>query len=114
VASPGEVYEQLRQAYAAADAAAAAGLYAEDGVYYDAGNQVHKGRDGVAAHLKGFFATRGPIQLTVKRQAEGDGGVVITEWTSASDDGGRRSTGFPGATVIQVGRSGITYARDYA
>jgi uncharacterized protein (TIGR02246 family) len=114
VASPGEVYEQLRQAYAAADAAAAAGLYAEDGVYYDAANQAHKGRDGVAAHLKGFFATRGPIQLTVKRQAEGDGGVVITEWTSASDDGGRRSTGFPGATVIQVGRSGITYARDYA
>ena len=114
MASPREVYEQLRQAYAAADATAAAGLYADDGVYYDADNQLHTGPSGVERHLKGFFATRGPIQLTVKRQAEGDDGIVLTEWTSASDDGGRRSSGLPGATVLQVGRSGISYARDYS
>jgi uncharacterized protein (TIGR02246 family) len=113
VASPPEVYEQLRQAWERADAQAAADLYAPDGVYYDSDNQVHRGRDAVRDHLKGYFATRGPVQYTVKREAGGDGGVVLAEWTSASTEAGRRSTGLPGATVIQLGREGIVYHRDY-
>jgi uncharacterized protein (TIGR02246 family) len=114
LASSREVYEQLRQAYAQADAQAAAGLYAPDGVFLDADNRTHRGREAVLEHLKGFFATRGPVQYTVKRQvADQDAGVVLTEWTSATDEGGRRSAGLPGATVIEVGRHGIVYHRDY-
>ena len=111
--SPAEVYERLRDAWAQADAQAAADLYAPDGVYYDADNQVHRGREAVLGHLKGYFATRGPVQYTLKRQVGGDGGVVLAEWTSASTDAGRRSTGLPGASVIQLGRDGIVYHRDY-
>jgi uncharacterized protein (TIGR02246 family) len=115
LASSREVYEQLRQAYAQADAQAAAGLYAPDGVFLDADNRTHTGREAVLEHLKGFFATRGPVQYTVKRQVadEGAAGVVLTEWTSATDEGGRRSAGLPGATVLEVGTSGIVYHRDY-
>jgi uncharacterized protein (TIGR02246 family) len=113
VASPREVYEQLRAACAAADAGAASALYAENGVFTDADNAVHTGRDDVADYYKGYFATRGPVQYTVKRQVEGGDGTVLTEWTAASTEAGRHSTGLPGATVIEVGRGGITYHRDY-
>jgi uncharacterized protein (TIGR02246 family) len=115
LASSREVYEQLRQAYAQADAQAAAGLYAPDGVFLDADNRTHTGREAVLEHLKGFFATRGPVQYTVKRQVEGEAGsgVVLTEWTSATDEGGRHAGGLPGATVIEVGPHGIVYQRDY-
>jgi uncharacterized protein (TIGR02246 family) len=113
LASSREVYEQLRQAYAQADAQAAAGLYAPDGVFLDADNRTHRGREAVLEHLKGFFATRGPVQYTVKRQVEGGDGTVLTEWTAASTEAGRHSTGLPGATVLEIGRGGITYHRDY-
>jgi uncharacterized protein (TIGR02246 family) len=118
VASPRETYEQLQQAWSQADAQAAAALYAPDAVYYDADNQVHRGQEGIRDHLRGRFATRGPVQFTVKRQVvsetpQTDQRVVLTEWTSASEEGGRRSTGLPGATVLEVGRDGITYHRDY-
>lgn len=113
MASAGETYEQLAQAWAQADAQAAAALYAADAVYYDSDNQVHRGQDGIRDHLKGSFATRGPVTYTVKRQVVGEDRVVLTEWTSDSSDGGRRSSGLPGATVIEVGSDGITYHRDY-
>ena len=114
MATPGEVYEQLREAYAKADAQAAAGLYAPDGVFLDADNQTHSGRDAILEHLKGYFATRGPVQYTVKRQVTDRGdGVVLTEWTSAVDEGGRHAGGLPGATALEVGRHGIVYHRDY-
>jgi ketosteroid isomerase-like protein len=118
VASAGETYERLQQAWAQADAQAAAGLYAPDAVYYDSDNQMHRGADRIRDHLKGRFATRGPVRFTAKRQVEGDGAasgrhVVLTEWTSDFEEGGRRSVGLPGATVLEVGRDGIVYHRDY-
>lgn len=113
MASPGETYEQLRQAWTQADAQAAAALYAPDAVYYDSDNQIHRGQDDIRDYLRGAFATRGPVQYTVKRQVVTDDTTVLTEWTSASEENGRRSTGLPGATVIEVGSGGITYHRDY-
>ena len=112
MASSPEVYEQLRQAYANADAQAAADLYAPDGVFLDADNRTHSGREAVLEHLKGSFATRGPVQYTVKREVTDDA-VVLAEWTSATDEGGRHAGGLPGATVIEIGRHGIVYHRDY-
>jgi hypothetical protein len=38
---------------------------------------------------------------------------VLAEWTSAYSDGGRRSVGVPGVSVIEVGRDGIVYHRDF-
>jgi uncharacterized protein (TIGR02246 family) len=111
--SAASVYERLRDAYARADARAAAELYAPDAVWYGAQNQVHRGREAVAAQLRGAFATRGPVQYTVKRQVTGPDGALLAEWTSASSDEGRRSSGLPGATALEVGPDGIRYHRDY-
>ena len=112
MASPAEVFEALREAHARADAGAAAALYAPDAVYYEPDNVPHRGRDEIRTHLASVFAVRGPVELTVKRQVHADQ-TVLTEWTSAFTDGGRRSTGVPGVSVIEVGRDGIVYHRDF-
>jgi len=38
---------------------------------------------------------------------------VMAEWTSAFTQAGRRSSGVPGVSVVEVGRDGIIYHRDY-
>ena len=105
MASPAEVFDALRQAHAKADAEAAAALYAPD-------NVPHRGRDEIRTHLASVYAVRGPVELSVKRQVGGDQ-TVLAEWTSAYTDGGRRSTGVPGVSVVEVGRDGIVYHRDF-
>jgi uncharacterized protein (TIGR02246 family) len=112
VASPAEVFEALREAHARADADAAAALYAPDAVYYEPDNVAHRGRDEIRRYLAAVFAVRGPVELSVKRQVGADQ-TVLAEWTSAYSDGGRRSTGVPGVSVIEVDRDGIVYHRDF-
>jgi uncharacterized protein (TIGR02246 family) len=112
MASPAEVFEALREAHARADAEAAAALYAPDAVYYEPDNLPHRGRDEIRTHLASVFAVRGPVELTVKRQVHADQ-TVLTEWTSAFSDGGRRLTGVPGVSVLEVGPDGIAYHRDF-
>ena len=110
--SPAEVFDALRQAHATADADAAAALYAPDAVYYEPDNVPHRGRDEIRTHLASVYAVRGPVELTVKRQVDADH-TVLAEWTSASTDGGRRSVGVPGLSVVEVGNDGIVYHRDF-
>ena len=110
--SPAEVFEALRQAHATADAEAAAALYAPDAVYYEPDNVPHRGRDEIRTYLASVYAVRGPVELSVKRQVGADQ-TVLAEWTSAYTEGGRRSTGVPGVSVVEVGRDGIVYHRDF-
>lgn len=112
MASPAEVFEALREAYAKADADGAATLYAPDAVFYAPDNAVHTGRDEIRNHLASLFANRGPVEVTVKRQVS-NGSVLLTEWTSAYTQSGRRWSGTPGVSVLELGRHGITYQRDY-
>jgi uncharacterized protein (TIGR02246 family) len=112
MASPAEVFDALREAHAKADADAAAALYAPDAVYYEPDNVPHRGRDEIRTHLASVYAVRGPVELSVKRQVGGDQ-TVLAEWTSAYTDGGRRSSGVPGVSVVEVGRDGIVYHRDF-
>jgi uncharacterized protein (TIGR02246 family) len=110
--SPAEVFQALRAAHARADADAAAALYAPDGVYYEPDNVPHRGREEIRTYLASLYAVRGPVELTVKRQVDADG-AVLAEWTSAYTEAGRRSSGVPGVSVVEVGRDGITYHRDF-
>jgi uncharacterized protein (TIGR02246 family) len=112
VASPAQVFEALRQAHAKADADAAAALYAPDAVYYEPDNVPHRGRDDIRTHLASVYAVRGPVELSVKRQVDAER-AVLAEWTAAYTEGGRRSSGVPGVSVVEVGRHGITYHRDF-
>jgi uncharacterized protein (TIGR02246 family) len=112
VASPAEVYQALREAHAKADADAAVALYAPAGVYYEPGNVAHRGRDEIRNYLAAYFARRGPVEVTVKREVTADSSVLV-EWTSTSTEGGRRLSGTPGVSVVEVGGEGIAYHRDY-
>ena len=112
MASPAEVYEALREAHARADADAAAALYAPDAEYVEPDNVAHRGRDDIRNYLAAYFANRGPVEVTVKREVTADA-TVLAEWTSAYTEGGRRSSGTPGVSVIELGRHGIAYHRDY-
>src|SRR6266511_2472307 len=66
VASPADVYQALREAHARADADAAA----------------HRGRDEIRNYLAAYFARRGPVEVTVKREVDADSSV-LAEWTSS-------------------------------
>lgn len=112
MAGPAEVYEALRQAHARADADAAAALYAPDAEYYEPGNELHRGRDEIRNFLAAYFANRGPVEITVKREVTADS-TVLAEWTSAYTQAGRRSSGTPGVSVVEVSSHGIRYHRDY-
>jgi uncharacterized protein (TIGR02246 family) len=112
VASPAEVFQALREAFAKADADAAATLYAPDAVYYEPGDVPHRGRDEIRNYLAAYFARRGPVEVAVKRELTADSSV-LAEWTSSYTEGGRRWSGTPGVSVIELGREGITYHRDY-
>ena len=112
MATPAEVFQALREAHSKADADAAAKLYAPDGVYYEPGDVAHRGRDEIRNHLAAYFARRGPVEITVKRELTADS-AVLTEWTSSYTEGGRRWSGTPGVSVVEVGDDGITYHRDY-
>jgi uncharacterized protein (TIGR02246 family) len=112
LATPAEVFKSLREAHAGADADAAAALYAPDGVYYEPGDMAHRGRDEIRNYLAAYYARRGPVEVSVKRELTADSSV-LAEWTSSYTEGGRRWSGTPGVSVIEVGRDGIVYHRDY-
>jgi uncharacterized protein (TIGR02246 family) len=112
VATPAEVFQALREAHAKADADAAATLYAPDAVYCEPGDVAHRGRDEIRNYLAALYARRGPVEITVKREVTADSSV-LSEWTSSYTEGGRRWSGTPGVSVIEVGREGIAYHRDY-
>src|SRR6266511_2303946 len=38
---------------------------------------------------------------------------VLAEWTSSYTEAGRRWSGTPGVSVVELGREGISYHRDY-
>jgi uncharacterized protein (TIGR02246 family) len=112
VPSAAEVFQALREAHGKADADQAAALYAPDAVLYGPDHAVHKGRDEIRNHLAAYFANRGPVEVTVKRQVTA-GQVLLAEWTSSYTQGGRRWSGTPGVSVLELGREGIGYQRDY-
>ena len=62
--------------------------------------------------LATVYAVRGPVELSIKRQVGADQ-TVLAEWTSAYTEAGRRSTGVPGVSVVEIGRDGIVYHRDF-
>ncbi len=112
MASPAEVFKALREAHAKADADAAAALYAPGAVYYEPGNTAYRGRDEIRNYLAAYFARRGSVEITVKREVTANSSV-LAEWTSSYTEGGRRWSGSPGVSVLELGREGIDYHRDY-
>ncbi len=86
--------------------------YAADAVYYEPANPPHEGREAIRAYLNDLLKGHRNLRVDIQRLGV-DGDSAIVEWTWSFRTGDRRVTGQPGASVIQVGPSGIVYHRDY-
>jgi len=109
---PANWFEQIREAMEVGDADWAATAYAPDAVYYEPANPPHEGREAIRAYLNDLLKGHRNLRVDVQRIGA-DGDSAIVEWTWSFRTGNRRVSDQPGATVIQVGSSGIVYHRDY-
>ena len=109
---PANYFEQLREAMEVGDPDWAAAAYATDAVYYEPTNPPHEGRESIRAYLNDLLKGHRDLRVDVQRIGV-NGDSAIVEWTWSFRSGDRRISDQPGATVIQVGPSGIVYHRDY-
>ncbi len=110
---PANYFEQVREALEAGDADWAATAYDRDAVYYEPANPPHEGREDIRTYLTDLLKGHRNLQYTVERMGvDGDSAIVEWTWSFRTPDN-RRVTGQAGASVIQVGPSGIVYHRDY-
>jgi len=109
---PANYFEQLREAMEVGDPDWAAAAYATDAVYYEPANPPHEGRESIRAYLNDLLKGHRDLRVDVQRIGV-NGDSAIVEWTWSFRSGDRRISDQPGATVIQVGPSGIVYHRDY-
>jgi hypothetical protein len=110
---PANYFEQVREALEVGDADWAATAYAPDAIYYEPANPPHEGREDIRAYLNDLLKGHRNPQFTVERMGvDGDSAIVEWTWSFRTPDN-RRVTGQAGASVIQVGPSGIVYHRDY-
>ncbi|HEU4399488.1 MAG TPA: nuclear transport factor 2 family protein [Actinomycetota bacterium] len=109
---PANYFEQLREAMEVGDPDWAAAAYATDAVYYEPANPPHEGRESIRAYLNDLLKGHRDLRVDVQRIGV-NGDSAIVEWTWSFRIGNRRISDQPGASVIQVGPSGIVYHRDY-
>jgi uncharacterized protein (TIGR02246 family) len=111
---PGNYFEQVRAALEVGDPDWAAAAYAPDAVYYEPANPPHEGREAIRAYLNDLLKGHRDLRWTVRRIGQnGDSAIVEWTWSFRTPDGRRRISDQPGATVVQIGPSGIVYHRDY-
>lgn len=111
-AGPANYFEQLREAMEVGDPDWAAAAYATEAVYYEPANPPHEGRESIRAYLNDLLKGHRDLRVDVQRIGV-NGDSAIVEWTWSFRIGNRRISDQPGASVIQVGPSGIVYHRDY-
>jgi uncharacterized protein (TIGR02246 family) len=109
---PANYFAQLREALEVGDPDWAAAAYAPDAVYYEPANPPHEGREAIRTYLNDLLKGHRNLKVDVKHLGV-DGDSAIVEWTWSFRYANRRVTDQPGATVLQIGPSGITYHRDY-
>jgi hypothetical protein len=109
---PANWFEQLREAMEVGDPDWAAAAYAPDAVYYEPANPPHEGREAIRTYLNDLLKGHRNLKVDLQRMGV-DGDSAIVEWTWSFRHGNRRISDQPGASVIQVGPSGIVYHRDY-
>lgn len=106
-------WKKVREAWVTADTEALWHVYADNGVYLEAFNPPHEGREGISGYLSDFVNARPNMEITETRVIDG-GDAVTVEWVFAYDQPARRATNLRRCSVIVVDRDGaITYHRDY-
>lgn len=109
-----DLWEEFRVALEKGDDVTIKELYAPDAVYLEPHNPPHEGPLLIQAYLNSWMQARERLEAKVDRLLESeDGTVVAIEWTISYDAGGRRWSGLPRASWMDVGDDGIRQHRDY-
>jgi predicted SnoaL-like aldol condensation-catalyzing enzyme len=88
-------------------------VYAENGVYLEALNPPHEGREMIRGYLDDFLSARPNIEITETRVIDG-GDAVAVEWLLSYDQPNRRVTNLRRCSVLVVNDAGLVdYHRDY-
>jgi uncharacterized protein (TIGR02246 family) len=108
-----DAWKKVREAWVTADAESLLDVYAEDGVYLEALNPPHEGREMIRGYLDDFLTARPNIEITETRVIDG-GDAVAVEWLLSYDQPNRRATNLRRCSILSVNDAGeVVYHRDY-
>jgi uncharacterized protein (TIGR02246 family) len=108
-----DAWKKVREAWVQADAETLREVYAEDGVYLEALNPPHEGREMIRGYLEDFLNARPNIEVTETRVIDG-GDAVAVEWLFSYDQPTRRAVNLRRCSVLTVNDAGeVKYHRDY-
>ncbi len=108
-----DAWKKVKQAWVETDAESLLDVYAPEGVYLEALNPPHEGRDMIRGYLDDFLAARPNIEITETRVIDG-GDACAVEWLFSYDQPNRRVVNLRRCSVLSVdGKGQILYHRDY-
>ncbi len=91
-------------------------VYGADTLFLEPYNPPHRGNLLTQAYLKDYFSGKTNVTVEESRRIESaDGKTVAIEWALSYDAAGRRWTGMPRATFLELDDEGlVAYQRDYS
>lgn len=108
-----DAWETIKKAWVEGDSEALWDIYAPDGVYLEALNPPHEGRDLIRSYLEGFLTARPNIAIDETRVIDG-GQAIAVEWLFSYDQPTRRVTNLRRCSIITTDADGLVlYHRDY-
>lgn len=108
-----DAWKKVREAWVTADSDTFLDVYAEDGVYLEALNPPHEGREMIRGYLDDFLAARPNVEIAETRVIDG-GDACAIEWLLSYDQPNRRASNLRRCSVLTVNEAGeIQYHRDY-
>lgn len=108
-----DAWDRIKKAWVDVDTDAIWSIYAPDGVYLEAVNPPHEGRDLITSYLEDFLTARPNMSIDETRVIDG-GDALAVEWLFSYDQPTRRVTNLRRCTVIAVDEAGLVrYHRDY-
>ena len=108
-----DAWKKVKQAWVEADAESLLDVYAPEGVYLEALNPPHEGRDMIRGYLEDFLSARPNVEIVETRVIDG-GDAIAVEWLFSYDQPTRRATNLRRCSVLSVNDKGqILYHRDY-
>jgi len=108
-----DAWKKVREAWVDADSEALLDVYAADGVYLEALNPPHEGREMIRGYLDDFLTARPNIEIQEMRVIDG-GDACAVEWLLSYDQPTRRASNLRRCSILSVNAAGeVQYLRDY-
>jgi uncharacterized protein (TIGR02246 family) len=108
-----DAWKQIKAGWINADADSLWDVYAPDGVYLEALNPPHEGRDLIKSYLNDFLNARPNIAIDELRVIDG-GDTIAVEWLFSYDQPNRRVSNLRRCSILSTDDGGLVrYHRDY-